>query len=69
MTDNAQDRAARRVKERAERDHNRRIRRLALTTLAALAEADETISGMTLISPDGAVEYIPAPILRSGGRA
>jgi hypothetical protein len=62
-------RADRRARERAERDHNRRVRRLALTTFAAMAEADQTVSGMTLINPDGTVEYIPAPILRSGGRA
>jgi hypothetical protein len=69
MTDHTEDRAARRAKERAERDRNRRIRRLALSTLAALAEADDTVSGMTLIAPDGSVEYIDAGVMRRAGRA
>jgi hypothetical protein len=59
-------RAERRERERAERDRNRRIRRLALTLFSDMAEHDETVTGMTYISPDGELEYIP--ILR-GGRA
>jgi hypothetical protein len=62
-------RAERRARERADRDQERRIRRLALTTFTAMAEGDETISGMTLISPTGDVEYIDAAMLRQGGRA
>lgn len=62
-------RAERRARERAERDHERRIRRMALTTFAAMAERDETISGMTMISPTGEVEFIDAGVMRQGGRA
>ena len=64
-----QTRADRRARERAERDHNRRIRHQALAMFAALAEADETISGMTLIAPSGAIEYVDAGVMRRGGRA
>lgn len=67
MTDHTQEsRTERRERERAERDHNRRTRRLALTTFAALAEVDDTVSGMTMISPGGAVEYIDADVMFSG---
>jgi hypothetical protein len=59
-------RARQRAEERAERDRGRRIRRLAVVLVNGMAERDETISGMTYISPDGEIEYIP--ILR-GGRA
>lgn len=59
-------RTARRAEERAERDRSRRIRRLAITLVTDMAEHDETVTGMTYISPDGTVEYIP--VMR-GGRA
>lgn len=62
-------RAERRMRERAERDHERRIRRMVIQTFAALAETDETISGATLMSPSGTVEYIDGGLLRRGGRA
>ena len=68
MTDHTRrkSRTERRERERAERDHNRRTRRLALTTFAALAEVDDTVSGMTMISPGGAVEFIDADVMFSG---
>ena len=69
MTDRTKSRAERRAHERPERDRNRRIRRLALTTFAALAETDPTISGTTLFLPDGSVQYIDAGPFRRGGRA
>jgi hypothetical protein len=62
-------RAARRARERAERDQERRIRRMVIQTVATLAETDSTVSGATLISPNGTVEYIDAGLLRHGGRA
>ena len=65
----AETRAARRARERAERNQERRIRRMALAAFAAMAERDGTISGMTMISPTGDVEYIDAAMLRQGGRA
>jgi hypothetical protein len=57
-------RTQRRAEERAERDRNRRIRRLAVVSVNNMAERDETISGMTYISPDGELEYIP--VMRAG---
>jgi hypothetical protein len=62
-------RAERRSQERLERDRNRRIRHRALALIADMAERDETISGVTAISPSGALEYIDADLLRRGGRA
>jgi hypothetical protein len=63
------DRTTRRAQERLERDRDRRLRGLALRTIAALADSDETISGFTLITPNGALEYLDADMLRRGGRA
>lgn len=54
---------------RAQRHHDRRVRTLALRTFAALAEADDTISGATMILPDGTSEYLDADLMRQGGRA
>jgi hypothetical protein len=62
-------RTARRARERAERDHNRRMRRLAIAALATLVDSDSTVSGMTMISPSGEVEYFDAGVMRRGGRA
>jgi hypothetical protein len=59
-------RSERRSQERAERDRNRCLRRLAVALIAEMAATDETVTGMTLITPDGECEAIP--ILR-GGRA
>jgi hypothetical protein len=36
---------------------------------AVLADADGSISGVTIITPDGHVEHLDARILRRGGRA
>ena len=44
-------------------------RRFAIRILAAMVEHSDTITGATLITPDGFVEYIPAGHLRHGGRA
>ncbi len=41
----------------------------AIRILLALAEVDPTISGATLILPDGSVANIDAATLRRGGRA
>jgi hypothetical protein len=41
----------------------------ALRILLALAEADPTVSGVTLVLPTGEVEYLGASLLRTGGRA
>lgn len=65
----AQDRATRRAQERDKRDRARRIRTLALRTAAALADQDPTIAGFSIITPNGAVEYLDAELLRRGGRA
>jgi hypothetical protein len=54
---------------RAERDRQRRIRRLAITMVADIAAGDRTVTGATLISPDGELEYISAETLRRGGKA
>jgi hypothetical protein len=62
-------RNAQRAKERAARDRNRRLRHLALTTIADMAAADLTVSGATLLLPDGSIEYVDAAPLRKGGRA
>jgi hypothetical protein len=59
-------RAQQRAEQRAERDRARRIRRAAVAWVNGMAERDATISGMTLVTPDGECEYIP--VLR-GGRA
>jgi hypothetical protein len=38
--------------------------------IAAMAEADESLSGVTLILPSGSMEYVSAlPFRRGGGRA
>jgi hypothetical protein len=54
---------------RAERDRARRIRRLTLVLINGMAEHDETISGMTLVTPDGEIVFLDAAALRAGGRA
>jgi hypothetical protein len=41
----------------------------ALRILLALAEVDPTVSGATLILPDGQTIYLDAALLRQGGRA
>jgi hypothetical protein len=69
MPNHTQARAERRAEERAERDRNRRLRRLALLAIADMAENDSTISGATLCLPDGSVEFIDAGLLRRGGTA
>ncbi len=50
-----------------QRDAQRRAE--AIRILLALAEVDPTISGATLIQPDGTVMHIDAATLRRGGRA
>jgi hypothetical protein len=62
-------RADRRSQERAERDRNRRLRRLAVVVVNNMAELDPTVTGATFISADGAVEFTDANLLRRGGRA
>jgi len=37
--------------------------------LMKLVEADETVSGATLLTPDGRLEYLDVSFLRRGGRA
>ena len=44
-------------------------RAAAIHILPALAEVDPTVSGATLILPDGSVTYLDAALLRRGGRA
>ena len=44
-------------------------RALAIRMLLALAEVDPTISGATLVLPDGSVTYLDAAQLRRGGTA
>jgi hypothetical protein len=44
-------------------------RRTAIRILLALAEVDPTISGASLILPDGLVTYLDAARLRRGGAA
>ena len=41
----------------------------AVRILLALAEVDPTVSGATLILPDGRTEFADAEALRRGGRA
>jgi hypothetical protein len=69
MTAETQDRADRRAQEQAKRDRDRRLRGLALRTVAALVEQDPSVFGFTIITPDGAVQHLDAEILRRGGRA
>jgi hypothetical protein len=69
MSAETNDRAARRANERLERDRDRRVRGLALRTAAEMADRDPTVSGFTLITPAGTVEYLDATMLRRGGRA
>ena len=40
----------------------------AIRILLALAEIDPTVSGTTLILPDGRTEYLEVEKLRQGGR-
>jgi hypothetical protein len=42
---------------------------ILVQVVAALAAGDPTISGATIIMPDGEVSCIPADILRRGGKA
>jgi hypothetical protein len=42
---------------------------LALQVLESLAEQDKSISGATLILPDGGVQFIDAATMRRGGAA
>lgn len=44
-------------------------RAAAIRVLLALAEVDPTVSGATLILPDGSVTYLNAATLLRGGRA
>ena len=44
-------------------------RAVAIRMLLALAEVDPTISGATLVLPDGSVTYLDAAQLRRGGTA
>jgi hypothetical protein len=41
----------------------------AIRILLALAEVDPTISGATLILPDGSMTYLAAAQMRRGGQA
>ena len=41
----------------------------AVHILDQLAAADPTLTGATLITPDGRVRYLDAAMLRRGGRA
>lgn len=56
-----------RATDRAQRDHDRRVRQLALRILADMAECDPTISGATLIAPDGSTEFVSADPMRRRG--
>lgn len=38
-----------------------------LRLVAALVDADGSVSGITLISPDGELSYVDAEMLRRGG--
>jgi hypothetical protein len=69
MTAEANDRAERRAAAQAKRDRDRRVRGLALRTVAALVEQDPSVSGFTIISPNGSIEYLDADMLRRGGHA
>jgi len=69
IADRDEQRRQARGADRAERDRNRRLRRLALQVIADLAEADATVSGATLFLPDGTHQYIDAGMLRAGSRA
>jgi hypothetical protein len=40
-----------------------------LRIVAAALEADDTMSGVTLIEPNGTITHIDAATLRQGGRA
>jgi hypothetical protein len=40
-----------------------------LRIVAAMVEADETVSGATIITADGEVSYVDATMLRRGGQA
>jgi len=44
-------------------------RNAALRLAADMINADRTVSGATLIEPDGSVTYVDAEMLRRGGRA
>ena len=65
---NRQQRRAAAAKQRQERYHGEMVM-LALQVLESLAAQDETVSGATLILPDGEVQFIDAACLKRGGRA
>ena len=69
ITDRDEQRRRQREADRAQRDHDRRVRHVALRLLASLAEADDTVSGATLFLPDGTHQFIDAEVLRTGSRA
>jgi hypothetical protein len=48
----------------AGRDHATLVR-----IAAALVEADATVSGVTIVTPEGNINHIDADTLRRGGRA
>jgi hypothetical protein len=44
-----------------------RDRATLLRFIAELAEGDSTLSGVTIVMPDGRVDYVDAALLRRGG--
>jgi hypothetical protein len=40
-----------------------------LRIVAAMVEVDDTVSGATIITPDGRTTYVSAAMLRQGGHA
>jgi phage-related protein len=44
-------------------------RSMLLGVVAALAETHDSLSGITVIMPNGQIDYIDAAMLRRGGRA
>ncbi len=44
-------------------------RAAAIRILLALVDVDATVSGATLVTPDGSVTYLDVTQLRQGGRA
>lgn len=69
QNDTTKTRADRRAAERLERDRNRRLRGLTAAIVAALAADDPTVSGATLMLPDGSIQFLDADALRRGGNA
>ena len=71
--------SANRRRRRAEKSQRRRDaaddlvivpdRSMLLGVVAAMAEADGSVSGVTVIMPNGQIDYIDAAMLRRGGRA